>query len=206
MEHDFEMNNYQVVVEEVIRTGTSDNNYKTIGCGDITLDKYSTTKVTLSGEVSFKDIKQRAKIRSLSMIFSGETQDVTLRSFLEVTYDKVRYVQASSEPIGGGFTSLTMIMCLMILQIKDMSFPRAQMGCFKRKTMEYYQEHYGEEEGEEEKEGEGDEGSSPCFLPCRRTIHFSRVPTAESTLPTETILVAVESPGEATWQRTAPPG
>ncbi|KAK0154215.1 Integrin alpha-M [Merluccius polli] len=154
MEHDFEMNNYQVVVEEgkpcvesnmtklpdvskdtlfthgqpkrseqyppfydnIIINRTSDNNYKTIGCETFTLDKYSTTKVTLSGEVSFKDIKQRAKIRSLSMIFSGETQDVTLRSFLEVTYDKVRYVQASSEQSVGVY-SLTMIMCLMILQI-----------------------------------------------------------------------------------------
>ena len=53
---------------------------------------------------------------SLPMIFRGETQGVTLGSFLELTYDKIRYIQASSEQ-SVGVHSLTMIMCLMILQI-----------------------------------------------------------------------------------------
>jgi len=118
-------------------------------CETFVLGKYSTTKVILSGEVSFKDVQQRAKVclfvcgthartharththtllycqqlshshdhflpnkcnvfafaqnMSLSNVFSGQTQNVIWNSFIEVTYDKQRYVQESSKQSVKGF-------------------------------------------------------------------------------------------------------
>ncbi|CAL8270100.1 unnamed protein product [Gadus morhua 'NCC'] len=166
MEYDFEINNYRVYVEqgkpcvETNMTDASENclsntTCTTMVCEPFSLASYSTTRIVLSGNVSFKNLEQLAKGRSLLKLFSGETQDVMWRSAVEVTYDKRRYVQESNE---ASFPRARPLIRVELIMAPDMILIVAvgcsagllllllfallmyKMGFFKRKTMEYYQE------------------------------------------------------------------
>uniref|UniRef100_A0A8C5F7V6 VWFA domain-containing protein n=1 Tax=Gadus morhua TaxID=8049 RepID=A0A8C5F7V6_GADMO len=92
MEYDFEINNYRVYVEQNCLSNTT---CTTMVCEPFSLARYSTTRIVLSGNVSFKNLEQLAKVCARMPPRYGETQDVMWRSAVEVTYDKRRYVQES---------------------------------------------------------------------------------------------------------------
>ncbi|XP_046899597.1 integrin alpha-D isoform X2 [Hypomesus transpacificus] len=114
--HRFEMRNYKVSVSEnqtkckqtIMATSdycTKEKNCKSIKCNDFILDKYSTVQFKLWGSVSFEGLEQFVKDMPLSKMFTGDEADVRFKSFVNVDYDKQRYVQKSSNHENKHYTS-----------------------------------------------------------------------------------------------------
>ncbi|XP_034388003.1 integrin alpha-M isoform X2 [Cyclopterus lumpus] len=170
LEQNFEMTNYHVFVQQnkTHCTGITDTQSeycspekycKIIVCDSFILEKESPTEFTLSGDVQFRDLKQHAANIAFLKRYTGDGGEVKFKSFIHVNYDKQRYVldshkqQEKSEPtmkwtevqvefiilpdqrlimltgVGLGLLFLIIITVIMF-----------KLGCFKRRTMEYYQE------------------------------------------------------------------
>nr|XP_019939706.1 PREDICTED: integrin alpha-M-like [Paralichthys olivaceus] len=99
--HDFEMKDHRVSVQQN-KTHCSITDLKPNNCplGDCTiiacdtfiLDKESTTEFTLSGEVHFKDLKERSKNIDFLKRYTGDSGEVKFRSIIGVEYDGQQYV------------------------------------------------------------------------------------------------------------------
>ncbi|KAF7666949.1 hypothetical protein LDENG_00083350 [Lucifuga dentata] len=172
--HNFELKNYLVSVHqnktqctEIIDV-TSDycspeKNCKSIRCDTFILDSYP-AEFILSGEAEFQDLKQQAANVAFLKRYTGDGAEVRFKSFIQVSYDKQRYVQASRKQeetdlwknmdttmqstdvrveliilpdqlliiITGAGLGLLLLIIITVIMCK--------LGCFKRKTLEYYQE------------------------------------------------------------------
>ncbi|XP_034044085.1 integrin alpha-X [Thalassophryne amazonica] len=139
---------------------------KSIVCDSFTLDRQSSVDFTLSGDVQFLDLKQHAGSIAFLKLYTGDRAEIKFKSSLHVDYDRQRYIQASqkqntqeksafskgNEPAkqsevqvefiippnqlvitatGAGLGFLLLIIITVIL---------CKLGCFKRKTQEYYQQ------------------------------------------------------------------
>nr|ASU50959.1 integrin alpha-L [Epinephelus coioides] len=172
LEHNFEMTNYQVYVQqnktECTATRGIDSEYctpekycKVIECHSFILEKESPTEFTLSGDIQFKDLKQHAANIAFLKRYTGDSAEVKFKSFIQVDYDKNRYLldshkqqqKSGNDPTmkwtevrvefiippnqlqiiatGAGLGFLLLIIIAIIM---------FKLGCFKRKTLEYYQE------------------------------------------------------------------
>lgn len=134
---------------------------KIITCDGFILERESPTEFTLSGDVQFRDLNQHAANIAFLKRYTGDGGEVKFRSFIHVDYDERRYVLDShkqektdrdptmkwtdvrvefiilpdqrliiSTGVGLGLLFLIIITVVMF-----------KLGCFKRKTLEYYQEH-----------------------------------------------------------------
>ncbi|XP_059199834.1 integrin alpha-M-like [Centropristis striata] len=103
LEHNFEMTNYQVFVQQnkTQCRGVTDMNSeycspekycKVIVCDSFTLERYTTVELTLSGDVHFRDLKQQAANIAFLKRYTGDDGEVKFKSFIRVHYDKQRYV------------------------------------------------------------------------------------------------------------------
>ncbi|XP_071772136.2 integrin alpha-X [Centroberyx gerrardi] len=173
LKYNFEMKNYQVSVQQNktqcrdtvdLKSGycaSDEYDCKSITCESFTLEKYSTALFILSGEVEFKDLKQHAKNVAFLKRYTGDGAEVLFTSFIQVSYDKQRYVQASSKKENKDSTSFPQVQTdvrvefiispeqrliittgvggglLLLIIISVIMF---KMGCFKRKTVQYYQD------------------------------------------------------------------
>ncbi|XP_031723040.1 integrin alpha-L isoform X1 [Anarrhichthys ocellatus] len=172
LEHNFEMTNYQVFVQQnkTQCTGITDTKSeycspekycKIIVCDSFVLENESPTEFTLSGDIQFRDLKQHAANIAFLKRYTGDGREVKFKSFIHVNYDKRRYVldshkqqeKSNNDPtlkwtevrvefiilpdqlliistgVGLGLLLLIIITVIMF-----------KLGCFKRKTLEYYQE------------------------------------------------------------------
>ncbi|XP_070775265.1 integrin alpha-L [Enoplosus armatus] len=174
LEHNFEMKNYQVLVQQnktqckgitdIQSEYCSPEKYcKIVVCDSFILDKESATEFILLGEVQFRDLKQRAANTG----FLKQRAEVKFKSFIHVNYDKQRYVLDSykqeeksdeslwkdNDPtvkwtevrveliippnqlliiLTGAAVGFLLLIIITVIMFK--------LGCFKRKTLEYYQE------------------------------------------------------------------
>ncbi|XP_040043368.2 integrin alpha-M [Gasterosteus aculeatus] len=101
LEHDFEMTNYQVQVQENktqcsgISDATSEYCSPEKYCKIIVCDTFlleSSIEFTLSGDVQFRDLQQRAASMPFLTRYCGDTREVKFKSCIHVNYDKQRYV------------------------------------------------------------------------------------------------------------------
>ncbi|XP_068444941.1 integrin alpha-D [Clinocottus analis] len=134
---------------------------KIIVCESFTLEKESPTEFTLSGDVQFRDLKQHAANIAFPKRYTGESGEVKFKSFIHVNYDKQRYVlnshkqeKSNKDPtvkwtevrvefiilpdqllikLTGVGLGLLFLIIITIIMFK--------LGCFKRKTLEYYQKN-----------------------------------------------------------------
>uniref|UniRef100_A0A672YKR3 Integrin alpha-M-like n=1 Tax=Sphaeramia orbicularis TaxID=375764 RepID=A0A672YKR3_9TELE len=98
LEHDFEMNNYQVIVEkEMTNYCSPERKCRFIVCDSFMLDKESDVEFVLSGEVQFKDLKEQAANIPFLKRYTGDGGGVKFKSFIYVTYDKEKYVGESDK-------------------------------------------------------------------------------------------------------------
>uniref|UniRef100_A0A3Q1EBY7 Integrin alpha-L-like n=1 Tax=Acanthochromis polyacanthus TaxID=80966 RepID=A0A3Q1EBY7_9TELE len=103
LEHDFEMNNYEVFVDQNKTECTSSTGFhcppehacKVIKCDTFVLEKNSAVEFRLLGDVQFKDLQQK-NIPFLKK-YTGESAEVKFTSFLHVDYDKKKYVLDSDK-------------------------------------------------------------------------------------------------------------
>ncbi|KAF3687166.1 Integrin alpha-M CD11 antigen-like family member B [Channa argus] len=100
LDYNFEMKNYQVLVEQN-KTHCSniqpspcstDNHSKMITCDTVTLDKESVTEFKLAGDVQFRDLGERAANLAFLKRYTGEDGKVKFKSFISINYDKNRFV------------------------------------------------------------------------------------------------------------------
>ncbi|KAF3851882.1 hypothetical protein F7725_005237 [Dissostichus mawsoni] len=161
LDHNFEMTNYQVIVQQnktqCSRKTDKESEYcspekpcKVILCDSFILEKESPTEITLIGDVQFRDLKQHAANIAFLKRYTGDSAEVIFKSFIEVDYDNHRYVLSSYKKVmevrvefiippdklliiltGCGVGLLLLILITVIM---------FKLGCFKRKTLEYYQE------------------------------------------------------------------
>ncbi|XP_072240244.1 integrin alpha-M [Leuresthes tenuis] len=191
LERNFEMNNYQVLVQPNKTESCSfifDVNHEhcspeqsctAMKCLDLNLKRFSAIELSLSGSVQFRDLRQQAKNIGFLKQYTGESSALKFKSFIRVDYDENRYVLSShyqkktevsedndptkksteaqieliflpNEPLiystGSGLGLLLLIILTIILY---------KLGCFKRKTVEYYQQ-------QENKASLQDDASSGC--------------------------------------------
>ncbi|KAA8594504.1 hypothetical protein FQN60_011639 [Etheostoma spectabile] len=120
LEHNFEMTNYQVFVQQNktqctgVTIMTSDyclpeKNCKFIVCDSFTLKRESPIEITLSGDVHFKDLKKHAMTE--------------VRVEFTIPPDKVVIIAT------GVAMGLLLLLIITVIMFK--------LGCFKRKTLEY---------------------------------------------------------------------
>ncbi|XP_028451723.1 integrin alpha-M isoform X2 [Perca flavescens] len=164
LEHNFEMTNYQVYVQQnkTQCTGVTDmvpnskycspeKNCKVILCDSFILERESSTEITLSGDVHFKDLKQNAANIAFLKRYTGDSAEVKFKSFMRVNYDKQRYMlkeeMSDNIPTGtmtevrvefiilpnelliiatGAGMGLLLLLIITVIMFK--------LGCFKRKT------------------------------------------------------------------------
>ncbi|XP_057699342.1 integrin alpha-D [Corythoichthys intestinalis] len=177
LQFNFEMENYQVSVQENKTqcksiTGINskycspEKRCKIIKCDTFMLEKESSTEFILSGEVQFRDLEQRAQNKTFLKRYTGESAEVLFKSMINVDYDKQRYVlktykeeeknlamwneETSTKKwievqvefiispdkmfiiLTGTGLGLALLILITIIMYK--------LGCFKRKTVQYYQE------------------------------------------------------------------
>ncbi|XP_019121695.1 integrin alpha-L [Larimichthys crocea] len=186
LEHNFEMKNPQVFVEQnktqctnSLDTSDTMSEYcspekhcQKIVCDNFILDKESATEFRLSGDVQFIHPEERAN--KFLTYYTGDVAEVKFKSFIHVRFDKQRFVLDSfkQEEEAGKSGSrndndptkkskqvrVELIIspwetCIIatgaglgFLLLLIITFIMFKMGCFKRKTLEYYQEQ--EEEAE----------------------------------------------------------
>ncbi|XP_056136216.1 integrin alpha-D [Lampris incognitus] len=103
LQHNFEMNNYHVSVEQsksqcsemaniTTDSCSPEQNCKSIICSSYILDIGSTTRFNLRGEVAFRDIEEHVANMSFLNTFTGQVEEVVFKSFMEVHYDTQLYV------------------------------------------------------------------------------------------------------------------
>ncbi|KAM8878943.1 integrin alpha-L [Spinachia spinachia] len=103
LEHNFEMTNYQVSVQQnetqcsAVADKTSEycspEKYcKVIVCNRFILEEESSIEFTLSGDVQFKDLQQHAANIPFLTRYSGDGSEVKFKSSIHVNYDRQRYV------------------------------------------------------------------------------------------------------------------
>ncbi|XP_022049037.1 integrin alpha-D [Acanthochromis polyacanthus] len=108
LEHDFEMNNYEVFVDQNKTECTSSTGFaskhcppehacKVIKCDTFVLEKNSAVEFRLLGDVQFKDLQQKAENIPFLKKYTGESAEVKFTSFLHVDYDKKKYVLDSDK-------------------------------------------------------------------------------------------------------------
>ncbi|XP_010782102.1 integrin alpha-M [Notothenia coriiceps] len=170
--HNFEMTNYQVIVQQnktqCSRKTDKESEYcspeeqcKVILCDSFILEKESPTEITLIGDVQFRDLKQHAANIAFLKRYTGDSAEVKFKSFIEVDYDNHRYVLSSYKKVEKSDNDPTRkwmevrvefiippdelliiltgcgVGLLLLIIITVIMF---KLGCFKRKTLEYYQE------------------------------------------------------------------
>ncbi|XP_037328342.2 integrin alpha-D [Pungitius pungitius] len=102
LEHNFEMTNYQVFVQEnktqcsAVANKTSEycsteKSCKMIVCDRFILNEFP-VEFTLSGDVQFKDLQQHAADIPFLSRYSSDGSEVKFRSSIHVDYDRQRYV------------------------------------------------------------------------------------------------------------------
>ncbi|XP_029293609.1 integrin alpha-X [Cottoperca gobio] len=195
LEHDFEMTDYQVIVQQnktqCTRTFDKEHKYcspekycKVIVCDSFILDNDSPTELTLSGDVQFRDLKQQAANIAFLKRYTGDGSEVKFKSFIQVNYDKQRYALKSYEqeksdndptmkwtevrvefiilPDQLLIISTGVVMGLLLLiMITVIMF---KLGCFKRKTLEYYQKTGGLAVSQSETHGKFDQPAEEKWL------------------------------------------
>ncbi|XP_044044756.1 integrin alpha-D [Siniperca chuatsi] len=103
LEYNFEMTNYQVLVQQNKTQCTegpdmkseycsAEKYCKSIVCDSFILDKQSATEFALLGEVEFRDLKQYAANIAFLKRYTGDSAEVKFKSFIHVSYDKQQYV------------------------------------------------------------------------------------------------------------------
>ncbi|KAI4832766.1 hypothetical protein KUCAC02_015715 [Chaenocephalus aceratus] len=170
--HNFEMTNYQVIVQQnktrcSRKTDKESENCspeeqcKVISCDSFILEKESPTEITLIGDVQFRDLKQHAANIAFLKRYTGDAAEVKFKSFIEVDYDNHRYVLSSYKKVEKSDNDPTRkwmevrvefiippdelliiltgcgVGLLLLIIITVIMF---KLGCFKGKTLEYYQE------------------------------------------------------------------
>ncbi|XP_008292527.1 integrin alpha-X [Stegastes partitus] len=144
-----------------------ENACKAVVCDTFILEKNSRAEFQLLGDVQFRNLKQQAENLSFLKKYTGESGEVKFTSFIRVDYNKTRYVldskkqDSKDKPHKTGLNDPTMTMSkvrveftihpnqmwiistgvvlglLLLIIITVIMF---KLGCFKRKTQEYYQE------------------------------------------------------------------
>ncbi|XP_035515426.1 integrin alpha-M [Morone saxatilis] len=170
-----------------------DTHCKSIVCNSFILDKESATEFRLSGDVQFKDLKHHAENIAFFKRYTGDSADVKFKSFMQVRYDNQRYVLDSHKQeekpaamrkdnnpvmksvevrvefvippdklliiLTGVVLGLLLLIIITIIMFK--------LGCFKRKTLEYYQEQ------EEEAATQADTPTEITPTPTNGTVNQS---------------------------------
>ncbi|XP_062244772.1 integrin alpha-M-like [Platichthys flesus] len=105
LEHNFEMKDYQVSVQQnKTQCGIPDLKadhcspgelWKIIACDTFILDKESSTEFTLSGEAHFRDLKKHAENIAFLKRYTGESVEVKFKSSISVEFDRRQYVLVS---------------------------------------------------------------------------------------------------------------
>ncbi|XP_077427955.1 integrin alpha-M [Vanacampus margaritifer] len=184
LQYNFEMENYQVFVQQNKTqcksiTGINseycspDKDCKIIECDTVMLEKGSSTEFILSGDIQFRDLEERARNKAFLKRYTGDSGEVKFKSIIHVHYDKQRYMLGSSHEqetkgpalekwdamwkensptkkwtkvhvefiispdklfiiLTGTGLGLSLLILITIIMCK--------LGCFKRKTVQYYQE------------------------------------------------------------------
>ncbi|XP_034438382.1 integrin alpha-M-like [Hippoglossus hippoglossus] len=102
LEHNFELKDYQVSVQQnktqcritdlKADHCSADLHWKIIACDTFILDKASTTEFTLSGDAHFMDLKKHAENIALLKRYTGDSGEVKFKSFIGVEFDRRHYV------------------------------------------------------------------------------------------------------------------
>ncbi|KAM4584239.1 integrin alpha-M [Odontesthes bonariensis] len=107
LEHNFEMTNYQVLVQPNETESCSvisdvnpehcspEHSCTAMKCDSFNLKKYSAIEFSLVGSVQFRDLKQQAKNIAFLKRYTGESSVVKFKSSIQVDYVKDRYVLTS---------------------------------------------------------------------------------------------------------------
>ncbi|XP_040892769.1 integrin alpha-D [Toxotes jaculatrix] len=105
LEHNFEMMNYKVSVQEnktQCKVFGIKSECQTIRCDTFILEKESTTQFILSGHVQFKKLKELAKNIDFLKRYTGDGVEVKFKSFIKIDYNKTRYVLESHRQENSG--------------------------------------------------------------------------------------------------------
>uniref|UniRef100_A0A8C6MJH4 Integrin alpha-L-like n=1 Tax=Nothobranchius furzeri TaxID=105023 RepID=A0A8C6MJH4_NOTFU len=208
LEHSFEVISYEVIVQED-KTQCSihcspENSCVVIRCDSLILERFSGVELSLVGKVHFKDLRQHAANIAFLKRYTGENGEVKFWSLLKVDYDPKRFVLAShkqedNDPtikctnvrvefiippnklliiLTGAGLGLLLLIILTVIMWK--------LGCFKRKTMEYYQE--------QEDKVSWENGSPANFNPdfSSRMMSISETDKKSDQLPEEKQLLDAE--------------
>ncbi|XP_061536738.1 integrin alpha-D isoform X2 [Phycodurus eques] len=183
LQHNFEMENYQVFVKQnktqcksitgIHSEYCSPEKYcKIIECDTYILEKESSTEFILSGDIKFSHLAQRAQNRAFLKRYTRDSAEVKFKSMIHVDYDKQRYalesytreIKGLAQEMSDGMwkdnnptkrwsevhvefiispdkqfiiltgtgLGLTLLILITIIMYK--------LGCFQRKTVQYYQE------------------------------------------------------------------
>uniref|UniRef100_A0A7N6B9M9 VWFA domain-containing protein n=1 Tax=Anabas testudineus TaxID=64144 RepID=A0A7N6B9M9_ANATE len=158
LDYNFEMKNYQVLVEKNKTQCTnvksnlcpSEKSSKIIKCDPFILDK--ATELKLIGDVHFKDLKQHAANLAFLKRYVGDGGKVKFKSFIHVSYDEKRYVLDSGKKEVGPTVKWTEIQVEFIIPVDQqlivltgvvlgllfliiLTVIMWKMGCFKRRKL-----------------------------------------------------------------------
>ncbi|XP_061882703.1 integrin alpha-D isoform X1 [Entelurus aequoreus] len=182
LHYDFEIENYQVLVQQnqtrcksiagmISESCLPEQECKTVQCDSFLLNKESSTEFMLSADIQFRDLQQRAQNNAFLKRYTGENAEVRFKSAINVHFNEQRYVLDSHKQQNTGmtkeetplwkdnnptnkwvevrvefiispdqyliiFTGTGLGLLLLIIATIIMY----KLGCFKRKTVQYYQE------------------------------------------------------------------
>ncbi|XP_054635985.1 integrin alpha-D [Dunckerocampus dactyliophorus] len=183
LQYNFEMENYQVLVQQnqtrcesvagmISEHCSPEQSCQSVQCDSFMLSKEASTEITLSGDIQFRELDQRARNNAFLKRYTGESAEVTFRSAIHVEFNHQRYVLASHKPQNNGLakeekdalwndndptkkrvevrvefiispdqhliiSSGTGLGLLLLIIITVVMY---KLGCFKRKTVQYYQQ------------------------------------------------------------------
>ncbi|XP_026159746.1 integrin alpha-M [Mastacembelus armatus] len=149
------------------------DNCKSIRCDTFILDKESVTEIKLSGNIQFKDLKELAANIAFLKRYTGDSREVKFKNVIHVSYDdqlymldfnkvnrnsfKPKFPETVTNPtmkwtevrveiiiplderliiLTGVGLGLLLLIIITVIMLK--------LGCFKRKSLEYYQEQEDE--------------------------------------------------------------
>ncbi|XP_060942973.1 integrin alpha-M-like [Limanda limanda] len=105
LEHNFEMKDYQVFVQQNKTQCrlpdlkddhcSPEERHKIIECDTFILDKESSTEFTLSGEAHFRDLEKHAENNAFLKRYTGDSGEVKFKSSIGVEFDGRHYVLVS---------------------------------------------------------------------------------------------------------------